>query len=73
VLWRDITQIYGADCVTFSADTPEAERWMRLKYRGSPLSFELPAENAEAVAFRNAADAANFTTIVLMKRRSAYM
>jgi hypothetical protein len=72
VLWRDITQIYGTNSVTFSADTPVAASWMRLKFGGATLSFGLPAENAEAVAFRNAAEAANFTTIVLMKRRSAH-
>jgi hypothetical protein len=73
VMWRDITQINAPECVMFSADTPTAEFWMRKRYGSDRVVFHLPGERAEAMAFKEAAEAANFTVIVLTKRLSANM
>jgi hypothetical protein len=55
----------------FSADTPEAGRWMRKRYGRESAVFSLPAENSKAVALKEAAVAEHFTIIVLMRRPSA--
>jgi hypothetical protein len=73
VTWRDITQLNSPTGVMFSADTTPAEQWMRKQYGSSSLVFELPSENAKAVAFKEAAEAQNFIIIVLARRMSANM
>lgn len=68
MLWRDITQINAPGCVRFSADTPAAEFWLRRRYGVRSIVFTLPGQQAEAVAFKEAAEAANFTILVLTSR-----
>jgi hypothetical protein len=70
VIWRDITQVNARDCVIFSADTAIAERWMRKRYGEDHLVFNLPREHAKAVAFKEAAQAGQFTIIALTRRLS---
>lgn len=67
MLWRDITQINGSDCVSFSADTPAGEFWMRRRYGGRRIVFALPAHLSDALAFIQAAEAAALTILVLRK------
>jgi hypothetical protein len=55
----------------FSADTPRAEFWMRRQFGSPSVVFEIPAERGKAEAFREAAEAANFTVVALAKRLSA--
>ena len=71
--WRDITQVNAPGCVLFSADTPVAEHWMRRFYGADSILFNLPAEHARAVAFKEAAEGENFTIICLTRRLSANM
>jgi hypothetical protein len=71
VIWRDITQINAPDSVMFSADTPTAEFWMRRQFGAPSVVFDVPADHGKAEAFKEAAEAANFTVVALTKRRSA--
>jgi hypothetical protein len=71
VIWRDITQVNAPGCVMFSADTSVADRWMRERYGASHVTFFLPNEHAKAVAFKEAAEAAELTIVALTKRLSA--
>ena len=73
MIWRDITQINAPGCVLFSADTPDAERWMRKRLGGHSVLFHLPVDYAKAVAFKEAAEAQNFIIVVLTRRQSAIM
>jgi hypothetical protein len=71
VIWRDITQVNAPGSVMFSADTSAGERWMRKRCGGNHVTFSLPADHAKAVAFKEAAEAAELTIIALTKRASA--
>jgi hypothetical protein len=55
----------------FSADTPTAEHWMRMRCGSNSVVFSLPAEHAKAVAFREAAEGQSLTVIALMRRQSS--
>lgn len=70
-MWRDITQINGPGRVSFSADTPAAEFWMRRQYGGRNIVFTLPGQQAEAVALKQAAEGANFRILALARQRPA--
>jgi hypothetical protein len=47
----DITQITAAYRLDFSANTPEAEAWMKNHYSGREVFFDLPHDDADALAF----------------------
>jgi hypothetical protein len=68
VLWRDITQINAPGFVGFSADTPDAEFWMRRRYGKCSVVFELPVRHDDALAFIAAAEAASLKILVLRRR-----
>jgi hypothetical protein len=54
----------------FAVDTTQAILWMRQHFGGRNIVFNLPAEQAQAADFRDAAQANNLDIIVL-KRRDA--
>jgi len=57
----DITQITAAYRLDFSANTPEAEAWMKNHYGGREIFFDLPHDDADALAFVAAAKARGFS------------
>ena len=57
----DITQTTAAYRVDFSANTPEAEGWMKNHYGGRTVFFVLPHDDAYAVVFVAEAKARGFT------------
>jgi hypothetical protein len=57
----DITQITAAYRLDFSANTPEAKAWMENRYGGREIFFDLPHDDADALAFVEAAKAQGFS------------
>ena len=57
----DITQITAAFRLDFSANTPEAEVWMKKHYGGREICFDLPHDDAFASLFLAEAKAKGFT------------
>jgi hypothetical protein len=57
----DITQVTAVYRLDFSANTPEAEAWMRNHYGDRDILFELPHDEAKALAFVEAANAQGFS------------
>ena len=45
------------ELVTFSAASPKADIWMRQRCGDQTVTFRLPAEREQAIAFEAAADA----------------
>ena len=70
LLLRDITEIHSPFRVMFAADTTQAILWMRKHYGGRSIVFNLPAEQARAADFRDAAQA-NDLHIIVLKRQDA--
>ncbi len=68
MIWRDITQIDAPGCVLFSADTPAAGVWMTKWYRRDSVAFQLPRDHASALAFKEAAESAEFVILAFMRR-----
>jgi hypothetical protein len=66
---RDITEIHSRYYVLFSADTASAGLWMRQKYGTKNVIFKLPSQGSDALAFKVAAEARNFSMIVMANRR----
>jgi hypothetical protein len=64
---RDITEIITPHVVSFSADTASAAAWMRKHHKGLKVSFALPAEREQAVAFQEQARASEFRILALMR------
>jgi hypothetical protein len=57
----DITQVTAAFRLDFSANTPEAEAWMKKHYGDRDILFDLPHDEAKALAFVEAAKAQGFS------------
>ncbi len=57
----DITQITTHENVMFSANSVQADLWMREHYHGHQICFELPDDAANAQAFRQAANTEGLT------------
>ena len=57
----DITQITAAFRLDFSANTPEAEGWMKEHYGGREIFFDLPHDDAYVLDFVAEAKAKGFT------------
>jgi hypothetical protein len=57
----DITQITAVYRLDFSANTPEAEAWMKKHYGSREIFFDLPNDDAYALAFVAEAKARGFT------------
>ena len=57
----DITQVTAAFRLDFSANTPEAEAWMKNHYGDREILFDLPHDDAKALAFVQAAKAQGFS------------
>ena len=57
----DITQVTAVYRLDFSANTPEAEAWMREHYGNREILFDLPHDEAKALAFIEAAKARGFS------------
>jgi len=57
----DITQVTAVYRLDYSANTPEAEQWMRNHYGERELFFELPHDEDDALAFVEAAKAKGFS------------
>jgi hypothetical protein len=57
----DITQITAAYRLDFSANTPEAKAWMENHYGGREIFFDLPHDDADALAFVEACKAQGFS------------
>jgi hypothetical protein len=57
----DITQITAAYRLDFSANSPEAEAWMRNHYGDREVFFDLPHDDENALAFVEAAKARGFS------------
>ena len=51
----DTSQIVGADIIVFSAETTEAELWMRKKYGRHKISFNVPTDHVRLQLFVRAA------------------
>jgi hypothetical protein len=66
---RDITEIHSRYYVLFSADTTHAGVWMRQRYGSKNITFKLPSQRNDAIAFKLAAEASNFSMIVMANRR----
>jgi hypothetical protein len=56
----DITRITAAYRLDFS-NTPEAEAWMKNRYGGREIFFDLPHDDTEVLAFVEAAKARGFS------------
>lgn len=62
LVWMaDITQITERNSVNFSADSTSADLWMREHYGGHNIFFDLPDDNADVLAFIEAAEAQGFS------------
>lgn len=57
----DITQAATGEQVVFSANTTEADNWMREHYGDQEVTFSLPSEAADAQDFKKAAQEAGLT------------
>jgi hypothetical protein len=57
----DITQVTAAFRLDFSANTPKAEAWMKNHYGDREILFDLPHDEAKALAFVEAAKAQGFS------------
>lgn len=53
----DITQITGSDIIMFSAESHEADSWMREFYDRHKIYFNLPYNHTGLLAFKVAAKA----------------
>jgi hypothetical protein len=49
----DITQITGSDIIMFSAESPEADSWMREFWGRNKIYFILPANPTGVLAFKS--------------------
>ncbi len=58
---QDIIQATSGTTVTFSANSTEADIWMRGVDGDQTITFALPDQLSEALAFRNAAAARDFS------------
>ncbi len=61
----DITQIAGSDIIMFSAESPEADSWMREFYGRHKIYFVLPINHTAVLAFKVAAKAQGLSIATL--------
>jgi hypothetical protein len=66
ILTPDITQITGPDSIVFWANSTAADLWMRQCYSTGPkICFQLPDQQADALAFLERAKREGFSLNVM--------